>query len=87
MTQSRCAMVGAALALPMLLSAPLQAKTAYQYWAQGHNPYVSSTAHLPFELQDVLVGGGYGAYLPPSLPGAYYPGAVPPPYGYDGPDY
>ncbi len=86
MRRSAIAMAGAALALPMLLSAPSQARTAYQYWAQGHNAYVSSTAHPPYELQRFLVGDFDGAYPPPP-PGAYYPGAVPPPYGYDGPDY
>jgi hypothetical protein len=69
----------AALALPILVTVPSEAKTAYQYWAQGQGAYVSSTDHPPFELQGFLVGG---ADYPDGLPGAYYGGQVPPPYGY-----
>lgn len=88
MTLKAFAIAGAALALPLLISAPSEAKTAFQTWAQGRGAYVSSKDHPPFELQDVLVGGGYGgAYAPALPPAGYYPGAVPPPYGYDGPAY
>ena len=74
------AIAAAALALPLLASAPSEAKTAFQNWAQGRGVYVSSKDHPPFELQGFLVGGAYGPYAPALPPGGYYPGAVPPAY-------
>lgn len=78
----------AALAAPMLLAAPSQARTAFQYYAQGRGAYVSSKDHPPGGLQDTFQD--YGALPPPPPGSAYYPPAdLPPPgYGYGyGPAY
>ena len=76
----------AALAAPMLLSAPSQARTAFQYWAQGPDVYVSSKDHPRGGLQDTAQD--YGALPPPPPGSAYYPPADLPPAGYGyGPAY
>ena len=69
----------AAAAAPFLLAAPAEARTAFQYFAQGRGAYVSSADHPPGGLQDFFIGTD----APPLPPGGYYdPRFDLPPPGY-----
>ena len=75
-----------AIAVATIVSAPSQAATAYQHWAQGRGAYVPSKER-GWTYEDDLRSLGWD--VPPPPPGRHLPPPPPPP-GYwddDGPGY
>ena len=63
MTMLKLVAAAALLVTPCALSAPVQAKTAFQYWAQGRGVYVPSKERLSTFQDDLAV---YGVEPPPA---------------------